>query len=48
VLLHVDESLVGSPVVFEHVGDAPEPFPHLYGPLPCSAVSAVEPLVARP
>ena len=48
VLLHVDESLVASPVVFEHVGDAPEPFPHLYGPLPCAAVTSVEPLPARP
>lgn len=48
VLLHVDEAVVGSPVLFEHVGDAPEPFPHLYGPLPCSAVVAVEALPTRP
>lgn len=48
VLLHVDEALLDAPVVFEHVGDAPEPFPHLYGPLPCAAVVADEPLPTRP
>ena len=33
--------------LFEHVGDAPEPFPHLYGPLRCSAVVAVDVLPTR-
>ncbi len=42
LLLHIDESLVGSEVVYEQLGDAPAEFPHIYGPLPLSAVVAVE------
>ncbi|HET9633111.1 MAG TPA: DUF952 domain-containing protein [Terrabacter sp.] len=39
VLLHIDESLLGSPVVRE-VGDPAtgETFPHVYGPIEVSAV----------
>lgn len=39
VLLEIDESLVGSPVVQE-VGDPAtgETFPHVYGPIPVAAV----------
>jgi uncharacterized protein (DUF952 family) len=44
VLLHVDESRLQAPLVYERVGDAPEPFPHLYGPLDVDAVVAVEDL----
>jgi uncharacterized protein (DUF952 family) len=44
VLLHVDESRLTSAVVYEQMGDAPEPFPHLYGPLNTDAVVQVEPL----
>lgn len=43
VLLHIDESLLGSsPVVYEKVGDAPAEFPHVYGPIPLVAVVEVE------
>ena len=44
LLLHIDESLVGAQVVYEQLGDAPEPFPHIYGPVPLAAVVAVETL----
>lgn len=39
VLLHIDESLLGSPVVHE-VGDpvTGETFPHVYGPIEVAAV----------
>lgn len=42
LLLHIDESLLGVPVVYEQLGGAPEPFPHVYGPIPVDAVVAVE------
>jgi uncharacterized protein (DUF952 family) len=38
VLLHIDESLLTWPVVFEPVGDSGEEFPHLFGPLNPDAV----------
>jgi len=44
LLLHIDEALVDAPVVFEQLGDAPEPFPHVYGPIPVRAVVKVEQL----
>ena len=44
VLLHVDETLLTAPLVDEQVGDGPEPFPHLYGPLNVDAVVRVEDL----
>ncbi len=44
LLLHVDETLVQGDVVYEQLGDAPAEFPHLYGPLPLSAVVRVETL----
>ena len=47
LLLHIDESLVDSEVVYEQLGDAPAEFPHIYGPLPLSAVVAVE-LLSEP
>ena len=42
VLLHVDESLLRSPLQWDVVGGSPDPFPHLYGPLNLSAVTKVE------
>lgn len=42
LLLHIDEALLDVPLVFEQLGDAPEPFPHVYGPIPLSAVVKVE------
>jgi uncharacterized protein (DUF952 family) len=44
LLLHIDESKVGAEVVYEQLGDAPAPFPHIYGPLPLDAVVSVEEL----
>jgi uncharacterized protein (DUF952 family) len=44
LLLHIDESLLGADVVYEQLGEAPEPFPHIYGPLALSAVVVVEEL----
>ena len=42
LLLHVDESKLDVPLVYEQLGDAPEPFPHVYGPIPIVAVVRVE------
>ena len=42
LLLHIDETLLNLPVVFEQLGEAPEPFPHVYGPIPLAAVVQVE------
>ena len=45
LLLHIDETLLQLPVVFEQLGEAPEPFPHVYGPIPVAAVVLVERLL---
>jgi uncharacterized protein (DUF952 family) len=42
LLLHIDESKLDAPLVYEQIGDAPEPFPHVYGPIPLPAVVTVE------
>ena len=47
VLLHIDESLLTAPLVVEQLGDAPEPFPHLYGPLNIDAVVHVDDPMAQ-
>lgn len=44
LLLHVDESLLDSPVVYERIGNAPADFPHVYGPIPLTAVVCVQEL----
>jgi len=44
LLLHVDESLLSSPVVVEQLGGATEPFPHIYGPIDLAAVVQVDDL----
>jgi len=41
VLLEIDASLVGCEVIDEKTEGGREFFPHIYGPLPCSAVIAV-------
>lgn len=46
LLLHIDEARLDAPLLYENVGDAPEPFPHLYGPLNPDAVVHVD--VLRP
>lgn len=48
VLLHIDEHLVGAPIVFEDVPGSDEQFPHLYGPLESTAVVRVEPIRVEP
>ncbi len=42
LLLHIDETRLTVPVRFEQLGDAPEVFPHVYGPIPLDAVVEVE------
>ncbi|MCE9621050.1 MAG: DUF952 domain-containing protein [Actinomycetia bacterium] len=42
LLLHVDESQLDAPLVYEQLGDAPESFPHVYGPIPITAVVQAE------
>jgi glutathione S-transferase len=46
VLLHVDETLLTDELKWEPAPDSGELFPHLYGPLPASAVVEVTPVVA--
>ena len=41
VLLHVNETKLTAELVFEQLDGAPEPFPHLYGPLNTDAVIEV-------
>jgi len=43
VLLVIDTDLVRSPVRYEPVPGAPEPFPHIYGPLNPDAVTEARP-----
>jgi len=42
LLLHVDESLLEAPLVYERLGAAPAEFPHVYGPIPLAAVVQVQ------
>ena len=42
LLLHIDESKLDARLVYEQLGAAPEPFPHVYGPIPLAAVVSVE------
>ena len=42
VLLHIDETRLPDPPVYEQLGDATQPFPHVYGPIPLDAVVQVE------
>lgn len=44
LLLHIDESLLDVPLVVEQLDRAPEPFPHVYGPLNLDAVVRVQQL----
>lgn len=43
VLLSIDESRLSAPVVVEQLDSAPEPFPHVYGPIELDAVVEVRP-----
>jgi uncharacterized protein (DUF952 family) len=42
VLLHIDEQSLTSPLVYEQLPGAPEPFPHVYGPINLDAVVAAQ------
>ena len=42
VLLRIDPGRLAAPLRYELSPDAPEPFPHLYGPLNLDAVIAAE------
>ena len=42
LLLHIDEALLAAPLVYEQLGDAAEPFPHVYGPINLDAVLQVQ------
>lgn len=42
LLLHIDEALLDAPPIYERLGGATEPFPHIYGPIPLSAVVEVQ------
>ncbi|HEY7627444.1 MAG TPA: DUF952 domain-containing protein [Ilumatobacteraceae bacterium] len=44
LLLHIDEKRLTSPLVYEQLSDAPQPFPHVYGPIDLDAVVTVEPI----
>jgi glutathione S-transferase len=46
VLLHIDEQSLTSPLVYEQLPGAPEPFPHVYGPINLDAVVNAEGLDA--
>ncbi|GGO11105.1 hypothetical protein GCM10010116_22370 [Microbispora rosea subsp. aerata] len=43
VLLEIDEERLGCPVRLEVPEGADEAFPHIYGPIPVTAVTAVSP-----
>jgi len=44
LLLHIDQTRLTVPVRFEQIDDAPEAFPHVYGPIPLDAIVEVEEL----
>ena len=44
LLLHIDESLLTSPLVYEQLPGMSEPFAHVYGPINVDAVITTEPL----
>ena len=48
VLLTIDPALLHSPVKVESVPGTEEQFPHIYGPLPCEAVVAVQEFAPGP
>ena len=43
VVLAIDTAMLSAPVKIEHMDGGPEAFPHIYGPLPASAVVDVLP-----
>jgi len=47
ILLQIDQDKVPAPLVYENLEGGDMPFPHLYGPLPTSAVVAVHPILSE-
>jgi uncharacterized protein (DUF952 family) len=47
VLLSIDQELLGCPVRFEVPEGMAEAFPHIYGPIPVTAVVATTPFTVR-
>ena len=48
LLLEADPEQIPAEIRVERLDGAPEPFPHIYGPLPTTAVIAVHRLVRAP
>ena len=48
VLLHIDPSQLDAKVVYENLEGGEQLFPHVYGPIPISAVIEVTPFLASP
>lgn len=48
VLLEIDREALSCPIVDENLSGGAELFPHVYGPLPIAAVTAVHPFSGRP
>jgi uncharacterized protein (DUF952 family) len=48
VLLHIDPARLQAPVRYENLEGGRELFPHVYGPVPVSAVVDVTPLLLLP
>ncbi|MEP7113696.1 MAG: DUF952 domain-containing protein [Ilumatobacteraceae bacterium] len=44
LLLHIDETKLTSPLVYEQLPGMPEPFPHIYGPINVDAVVTAQQL----
>lgn len=47
-LLEIDPLLITAPIVNENFTGGPHLYPHIYGPLPMSAVTAIRELQCRP
>lgn len=48
VLLEIDPALVTARIVEENLVGGEQLYPHLYGPLPIAAVTAIRELISRP
>jgi uncharacterized protein (DUF952 family) len=48
VLLHIDPAKLAAEVIYENLEGGTQRFPHVYGPIPSSAVILVSPLMPGP
>jgi len=46
IVLHVDVAKIPVEIRYENLEGGTQLFPHIYGPIPCAAVTAVTPLPA--